>query len=122
VRVDTPKAIKFYEKICEEEDAEACKELGVLHYGNKSYSKAAKSYTKACALKNGEACYWLGILYGEKEGVALDICKMLDYFKKACDNGYYYGCSDYEYYNYMIRISGKTNGGASCETRKLLGY
>ncbi|BCD46160.1 SEL1-like repeat protein [Helicobacter suis] len=41
---------------------------------------------------NAEACYDLGVMYEKGEGVAKDLQKSEEYFKKACELGYKNAC------------------------------
>jgi len=54
------KAIKFYKKGCELNDADSCTLLGYYEYKSGNKEKAKKLLKKACKLGNKDACNYLG--------------------------------------------------------------
>ena len=86
---DLGMAFLFYEKACELNNAEGCKNVGYF-YGNGisvkvNKTKANEFNEKACDGGDGDACYNLGIAYNEGTGKKQDFKKAQSLFSKACD-------------------------------------
>jgi len=62
IKKDHQKAINFYKKGCELNDADSCTLLGYYEYKNGDKEKAKKLLKKACGLGNKDACNYLGKL------------------------------------------------------------
>jgi len=60
IQKDHEKALKFYQKGCELNDADSCTLLGYYEYKNGDKEKAKKLLKKACELGNKDACNYLG--------------------------------------------------------------
>jgi len=93
IKTDYKKAIYYYKKGCELQDAESCNSVGYYYqYGKhvkRNLKVAAKYYDKACSLKSASSCFTLGMWYqfGEKGIIKEDLKKAKEYYQKSCEFG-----------------------------------
>mgnify|MGYP000846009168 CR=1 FL=1 len=82
-------ALKFYEILCENGDADYCLSCGNFYFEGKGVSKDLKkafSYTeRACELGSGRGCSNLGLDYFIGQGVTKDVIAAAVAFKKGCE-------------------------------------
>ena len=88
---DPQRAIKMFQKACDADDSEACKNLGVSYFYGKGvepdYERAAAANAKACDRSEYVACANLGLALMEGKGVSVDRAKAIEHFERACENG-----------------------------------
>lgn len=94
-------AVKFYQEGCNNEDMDACSNLGVRYFHGQGvqqdYSKAKELFERACISDQpiAIACFDLGVMYVLGNGVSKDRIKAKELFKKSCDSGLSEGCKNY---------------------------
>ena len=88
---DYSKAIKMWQRSCDDRDTRSCYRLGGLYkFGintTQSYQKASEVYKKTCDGGDMTGCYELAGLYFEGYGVRQDYQKAASLHQKACDGG-----------------------------------
>lgn len=96
---DYQKAKELFEKACDDKDAKACLNLGLLYAKGQgveqNYQKAREFLQKACDGNDALACYNLGLLYKKGQGVKQNSQQTKTLFNKACYFGFQNAC---EYY------------------------
>jgi TPR repeat protein len=93
----TQEEIQNLEKLCRENNVNACAGLGFLYAEGEEgikqdYFKAKKYWSKVCSLNDGGGCSILGGLYYEGMGVKQSYIKAKEYIEKSCDLNYAAGC------------------------------
>ena len=96
---DLPRAVALYQKACDTGYPRACVNLGVLYDHGQGVpqdpTRARPLYETACTQDDGLACYNLGTLSENgKGGMAVDLGKALELYRKACALGYEHGCEE----------------------------
>ena len=92
--------IDIYEKACNNENMEACYEIGAMHMSNyvhnlsddKSLKKGISYLDKSCLGGYVDGCVSLGILYATKEFKRHDVDKAILYLNRACSAKSLFGC------------------------------
>ena len=92
VVMDKAKAVEWYTKAAEQEDADAQSKLGWCYYNGDGVvmdkAKAVEWYRKAAEQGNAYAQYNLGKRYYNGDGVVMDKAKAVEWFTKAAEQGY----------------------------------
>ena len=87
-----------YEKACDNGDAEACTQLGVMYATGKGVAlnipRAVEFYRKACDGGSAVGCTNLGYMYATGKGVPQDNVRAAAYYKRGCDGGNGGGCTN----------------------------
>jgi len=105
VEKDLAKAINWYEKAAEQNNAWGLYNLGEKYYEgtyfNQNYVKAYELYMKAANQNHSNAQNKLGIIYDNGYGVEIDSIEAFKWFEKAANNGFHWGQSNLAnmYYN-----------------------
>lgn len=93
---------RFYERLCEEDDDEACLDLGqMIEKGRgiakdpvraaEMYRRVAASYEKRCE-RDAEACWRLGLLHEQGRGAPKDPARSAALYRGSCQRGNRAGC------------------------------
>lgn len=86
-----------YQKLCEQDDLNACAILGFMYYKGygveRNLTKAFELSKNGCDNNIGGSCIILGDMYLNGENVSRDLTAAKNLFKKACDQNEGYGCS-----------------------------
>ncbi len=105
VEKDLAKAIDWYEKAAEKNNAWGLYNLGEKYYEgtyfNQNYVKAHELYIKAANQNHSNAQNKLGIIYDNGYGVEIDSIEAFKWFEKAACNGFHWAQSNLAnmYYN-----------------------
>jgi len=78
---------------CQNNNGQACDNLGYLYDQKEKTKKAAKLYKRACHLRYAMGCYHLAELYLVGSGVVQSDASFITYTQKACALGYKKSCS-----------------------------
>jgi len=88
-RNDFGTAAEFFQKSCDNDNAEACYNLANMYDSGlgiyKDDQKAVMLFTKACDGGFIDSCYNLGMMYDSGEGVTKDVVKAFTLFYKTCE-------------------------------------
>jgi len=83
---------------CEQGDAVACNNLGVIYehgYGVTPDARTAfRAFERACLGGSPDGCGNLGVLYERGEGTAADLSEAVRLYEQACNTGAALGCSN----------------------------
>lgn len=124
VEADVERAIYWYERSAKQNNIHALSNLGSLLRSQKRYDEAIIWLEKALAQGSANAANNLGLCYLNGEGCNVDYDKAIEYFKKASENGNYYGDYNlgrvYTYYkfdyakafDYYLKAASKNHTGA----------
>lgn len=92
VKIDTKKAIEWFEAAAKQGHSKSEYKLGYLYYTGKgvkrNYKQAANWFRKAAANDYSPAQFYLGKCYMEGHGVDRDYNKALEWLQKSKQNGY----------------------------------
>jgi len=95
---DLDVALSYYIRACRMNIAKACYGVGLIYQYDKEDLDVALSYfLRACKMYLAKACNKAGIIYYNKK----DYKNAVKYYKRACDLGHSWGCSNLAWhYNY----------------------
>jgi TPR repeat protein len=90
-RNDYVTALRLYQPLADQGDADAQSNLGFMYwngYGvSKNYAEAVKWYRKAADQGNADAQFGLGVMYHNGYGVPQDFAEAVKWYRKAADQG-----------------------------------
>lgn len=96
---DPSAAAAAFEAACGQKHAQACNDLGDLHYFGRGVEQnrtaATALYEMACAADNAEACFSLGYVLSQMELGGNGDPRVITLFRKGCEGGYLDACSRY---------------------------
>lgn len=89
-REDYPRALKLAKQGCDDDDGDSCYRLAWLHESGKaglekSEATAVKFYETSCKLDSPIGCNGLANMLYAGAGIAKDLGKALELYKKACE-------------------------------------
>lgn len=86
---DEKKAKNFFQKACDEGNANGCFNLGTMYLKGdvvkQDYSKTIQLYKKACENNEFHACFSLGDMYSQGIGTEQNRSQAKGYYKKSCE-------------------------------------
>jgi MYXO-CTERM domain-containing protein len=102
-RKDGAEAVRFYDKACQQKNADGCNGVGFAYYTAKKgvgwdVRKATEYYDKGCQLGGAQACSNIAEMYRYGIAAAADPKKAFEVFTKACELYSQYGCASVAHY------------------------
>ncbi|XP_001625740.2 cytochrome c oxidase assembly factor 7B [Nematostella vectensis] len=99
---DPEEALRLFGIACENKQAGACNNAGLIYQSGieqthikKDINKAMEFFGKSCTEGNKNGCFNLSAIYlMGRDGIAKDMKKAFDYSMKGCQMGHPWGCAN----------------------------